>query len=85
MASGQIRDGEYRIAPETGPMAGRHSVSIRASRKTGKQTEAAMPAPPGTMIDETEEYIPYKYNFQSSLTANLEGGEDNEVDFMLDE
>ncbi|MEZ6063939.1 MAG: hypothetical protein R3C19_26640 [Planctomycetaceae bacterium] len=82
-ASGEITAGEYLIPEDQGPMVGKHSVSIRASRKTGKQVPAAMPAPPGTMIDVTEEYIPYRYNFQTELTAELVAGE-NTKDFALE-
>lgn len=81
-AAGEIKAGEYSIPASNGPMVGRHSVSIMASRKTGKQVPAAMPAPAGTMIDVTEEYIPYKYNFQTELTAELTSGE-NVQDFAL--
>ncbi len=81
-AAGEIKNGEYSIPASEGPMVGTHSVSIRASRKTGKQVPAAMPAPEGTMIDVTEEYIPYNYNFQTELKAELTAGE-NTKDFAL--
>ena len=64
-------------------MVGKHSVSIMASRKTGEQVPAAMPAPEGTMIDVTEDYIPSKYNFETTLTAELSAGE-NTKDFALE-
>lgn len=82
-ASGEIKAGAYSISASEGPMVGKHSVSITASRKTGQQVAAAMPAPEGTMIDVTEDYIPYKYNFETTLTAELTSGE-NTKDFALE-
>jgi len=82
-ASGEIKAGAYSIPASEGPMVGKHSVSITASRKTGKQIPAVMPAPEGTMIDVTEEYIPYNYNFETTLTAELTSSE-NTKDFALE-
>ncbi len=82
-AAGEIKAGAYSIPASEGPMVGKHSVSITASRKTGEQVPAAMPAPEGTMIEVTEEYIPYKYNFETELAAELSTGE-NTKDFALE-
>jgi hypothetical protein len=82
-AAGQIKNGEYNIPEDEGPIVGKHSVSITASRKTGKQIEAAMPAPPGTMIDVVEELVPAKFNSRTELTADLVSGE-NTKDFALE-
>ena len=82
-ASGEIKAGTYSIPESEGPMVGKHTVSITAQRKTGQQVPAIIPAPPGTMIDVTEEYIPYKYNFETTLTAELTDGE-NTKDFALE-
>jgi hypothetical protein len=83
VAGALIEDGEYFIPRDKGPVAGRHSVSITASRKTGEQKKAIMPAPPGEMIDVMEAYIPKKYNDQTTLSVELKAGENSEVDFDL--
>jgi len=84
LAGAEIKDGEYSIPLAQGPVAGQHKVSIVASRKTGEQREAPMPAPPGTKIEVKEEYIPPKYNRQTTLTADIEPGENTDVDFKLE-
>ena len=83
VAGAAIENGEYYIPREQGPVAGPHKVTITASRKTGEQMKAMPPAPPGQMIDLKEEYIPKKYNEQSTLSISLEAGENSEVDFDL--
>ena len=84
LAGAEIKDGKYTIPLKEGPVAGQHKVSIVASRKTGEQREAPMPAPPGTKIEVKEEYIPLKYNRQTTLTADIKAGENKDVDFKLD-
>lgn len=79
----EIKAGAYSVPKENGPVIGSHKVSIRASRKTGRQVPAVAPAPDGTMIDVTEEYIPTKYNFESTLTAEVKSGDNKNVDFAL--
>jgi hypothetical protein len=83
VAGSAITDGEYSIPREQGPVAGPHSVAITASRKTGKQIKAMQPAPPGTMIDVKEEYIPAKYNYTTTLSAEIKAGENPDLDFNL--
>lgn len=80
-AGGQIVQGAYKIT-SLGPAIGKYRVEIKSMRKTGKKIEAGTPAPPGTMIDEIEQYIPAKYNTNSELVFEFERG-DNEVDFDL--
>jgi len=81
-SGGKITGGSYNIARQHGPVVGRHRVEIRAMRKTGRKVEAGQPAPPGTLIDETEQFIPPKYNTQSELTAEIQPGS-NDLDFDL--
>jgi len=84
LAGAEIKGGKYTIPLAQGPVAGQHKVSITASRKTGEQREAPMPAPPGTKIEVKEEYIPPKYNNQTTLSADIKAGENKDVDFKLD-
>lgn len=81
VAGGKITNGDYNIV-ERGPALGKYKVEIIATRKTGKKLAAAMPAPPGTMVDETEQYIPTNYNSRSELTVEIEPGR-NEHSFDL--
>ena len=57
-SGGKIADGFYAIERKLGPAVGTYRVEILAVRKTGRKVEAGPPSPPGTMIDETEQYVP---------------------------
>jgi hypothetical protein len=78
-----IIDGAYEVPREKGPIAGKVQVSISSPRKTGKQIPAVMPAKEGTMIDIVEESIPDKYNTRTTLTVEIEAGDNPDVDFEL--
>jgi len=82
LTGGQISDGEYFVPVVQGPVVGKHVVSIEAARKTGRQFKAVAPAPPGTMIDEMQQYIPAKYNVRSVLNVEITE-RDNEANFEL--
>lgn len=81
-AGGIIEDGKYSIAAGEGAAVGMARVEIRSPRKTGKQIEVGSPTPPGTMVDETVEAVPARYNTNSTLTADIKAG-DNTHDFDL--
>jgi hypothetical protein len=78
----QIVNGRYTIASAGGPNPGVYRVEIRAERKTGKQIRAGSPAPAGTMVDETIEAVPARFNKDSTLREELKGGS-NTRDFTL--
>lgn len=79
-SGGIIADGKYSISAEQGPVIGNHQVKILANRKTGKKIA---PPPPATgTVDEVEQYIPEKYNTQSTLTIEIKAGK-NTKDFDL--
>ncbi len=63
-------------------MAGKYRVIIRSQRKTGKKIAAGSPAPPGTLVDETVEAVPDRYNKQSQLRAEVKVG-NNPLNFEL--
>lgn len=77
---GGIEGGRYAVSGQSG---GKKVVRIRASRKTGRQIETGPPAPPGTMVDEVESYIPAIYNSQSTLTCEVAAGGVSRHDFEL--
>ncbi len=80
-AGATITNGEYKIEG-VGPPPGSYRVEIKSQKKTGKKVVAGSPAPPGTMVDETVEAIPAKYNAKSELKAVLKSGA-NPLDFEL--
>ncbi|MFH1922057.1 MAG: hypothetical protein ABIP48_19500 [Planctomycetota bacterium] len=81
-AWGEIKGGRYSIPAAKGPGVGTARVEIRWDRKTGKKIAAVPPAPPDTMIEETEEAVPARYNTQSELTADVQAGQ-NTFNFEL--
>ena len=81
-AGAEILNGEYTISGDRGPMVGENKVEISWMKKTGKQIPVGSPAPAGTMLDETKEAIPPKYNRDSTLTVQIDAGS-NTHDFEL--
>ena len=82
-AGGMIEQGKYTLGDEAGVMPGKKTVRITAVRKTGRQIEAGPPAPPGTMVDVVEKYIPAIYNQESTLTCDVVAGSVNQHNFDL--
>jgi hypothetical protein len=76
---GQINDGKYNISTEKMP-PGKYKVEIVWNKKTGKQLPN--PNDAGTMVDETKQVIPIKYNSNSELSAEIKSGA-NTADFEL--
>lgn len=74
VTGGTIENGKYRLAGQAGVPPGKKTVRISAVRKTGRQVEAGSPAPPGTMVEEIEPYIPAGYNQNSTLTCEVSAG-----------
>lgn len=77
-----IVQGRYDIPGDKGALPGTYRVEIRAQKKTGKKLPSIPPATPGTTYDETIQFIPPKYNDQSTLTVDLKSGS-NAKDFEL--
>ena len=83
-AGGVIEDGSYSIASK-GPLPGKYLVQITASRPTGEMVEAPTIGPgseAGTMVEQTEQYIPANYNENTELIVEIEPGS-NRHDFTL--
>ncbi|MCE9567108.1 MAG: hypothetical protein K8U57_34325 [Planctomycetes bacterium] len=77
--SAVVKDGEYAIPADAALKPGPYRVEVTWSRPTGKKVPSA---DPGMMTDERKEAVPAKYNTQSTLTADLNFGE-NTKDFSL--
>jgi hypothetical protein len=78
--SAQIKDGRYEVPLDAGMHAGRFLVSITANKKTGrtvKQFDSTT-----AKMEEIIQYIPERYNLQSTLEVDLAPGA-NEKDFQL--
>lgn len=81
-AGASISNGNYKIDSTNLPSPGTYRVEIIAKIKTGKKIPAGSPSPPGTMIDETIDGIPLKYNKKSTLIQEFKVGT-NTCDFVL--
>lgn len=82
-AGGSIEAGKYRLSGKSGVAPGKKVVRIRGVRKTGRKIETGPPDPPGTMVEETESFVPAKYNTQSTLTYEVTASGANRPDFDL--
>ena len=83
-AGASVSDGRYRIPADSGPAVGNYVVQITARRKTGRKTTVARGpyAQNPTQIDQSEQYLPARYNTQTELTVEIAPGE-NEHNFEL--
>ena len=83
----QVVQGKYMLGADDGPIVGQHRVEVRATRKTGKKTRepsAAMKRFDPTLksVELTEQYLPARFNSPSTLTREVQAGE-NLIDFHL--
>lgn len=74
VVGGTIRNGYYMLGKDLQLAPGNKLVRIKAMRATGKKVKAGPPAPDDAMVDEVQQYIPARYNDQSTLTTDLVGG-----------
>ena len=79
-AGGQIAEGYFSIPNEGGTFTGAFLVKITATRKTGKQV---MNYALNEMIDESEQFLPLRYNRQSELTREVTASGPNQFEFAL--
>ena len=80
VAGGKITDGKFTVDSNKGTFDGTFRVEITAVRKTGRKK---MDRTINKQIDETQQYIPSRYNRQSGLTADVSSGGSNEFHFEL--
>lgn len=80
---GPIQAGKFHLPAAEGPAAGKYTVMIQASRRTGRQVEAGKGArEPTAIVDEYEIFIPAKYNSKTELAAKI-GPKSGELNFDL--
>lgn len=82
-AGATIEGGKFFIPADRGPVPGNYRVEIKAIRKTGRQIVNEHQPPPNNLIDEMEQFIPRRYNTDSTLSAQLQAGKNRDVDFQL--
>jgi hypothetical protein len=70
--AGKIVAGKYRLRTT----AGRHQVAVFATREFG-------PADPEMGARPREMYLPARYNHETTLTAEVTAGGENQFDFVL--
>ena len=79
VSGGPIRDGMYRAEGRGGVPLGTHRVEIQAFRP---DPQAAVDPLSGDRP--AEQYLPEKYNRNSTLEATVEAGGEQTIDFNLD-
>ncbi len=79
---GEIRNGQYRLAGDKGPMVGWNRVEVHASQKTGRRIPKGRGLN-GETVDEMVEGVAAKYNTGSTLKVEIRSG-DNTADFAVE-
>lgn len=74
-----IAEGRYSLSKEIGPAVGTNRVEIRALRKTGNMIQKPK-GRQGELVEEYAEAVPERFNSASTLTVDVQVG-DNMVDF----
>ncbi|WP_437223773.1 hypothetical protein SH661x_003350 [Planctomicrobium sp. SH661] len=74
VAGAEIVNGKYSIVGDPGAALGVNRVEITAKRKTGKKLVLPPSMPKDLQVDEEVQFIPEKYNKNSSLQVKLERG-----------
>lgn len=78
---GEIVDGKFELAKESGPSPGNYRVEILAFKATGK-TEFDIDEQ--KEIDIEVQYLPARYNTKSELTAEITPDGENSFEFPLE-
>jgi hypothetical protein len=81
VVGGQISNGEYRLPAAKGPAVGWNRVEIRSGRKTGRTIPKGFGAT-GEMMEELAEAVAKRFNSESTLTVEINPG-DNTADFRV--
>ncbi|WP_437200947.1 hypothetical protein [Planctomicrobium sp. SH664] len=82
-AGAEIREGKYEIPATAGLRPGVYQVQIRAMRGTGEMVHPGMGAPPNERMERTEQFIPRKYNTNTTLTTEIQPRPNENVNFEL--
>jgi len=80
-ATGEITEGEFRLAPPDGAVPGKYRVSIHSEKKTGK----TIPHPdiPGSKLEEVVEAVPSVFNVNTKLETEIKADGENTIEFAL--
>jgi hypothetical protein len=73
-AGSALSKGKFSIAVASGPVVGRYRVEIMAVRKTGRKVKSVIPVGGRKERDETEQFIPTRYNTASELEVEIKPG-----------
>jgi hypothetical protein len=79
---GTIKYGRFSIDREGGLIPGTYKVSINAPGAAPERTKGSMPAA-GRSVELPKELIPKSYNAQTTLSAKIEKGGNNDLTFSL--
>ena len=80
-AGATIVNGSYKVLQENGPFVGTNQVKIISFKPSGRMIPDIR-NPGGPMIEEVSQFIPARYNDQSTLERNVTKGK-NEFHFTL--
>jgi hypothetical protein len=80
MAGAKIADGRFTIPAEKGATPGKYRVEIGASRPSGRKVPHPVSEQP---MDELVQFLPERYNLQSTLTAEVTAESPNRFEFAL--
>ncbi|MEX1042586.1 MAG: hypothetical protein WDZ51_18275 [Pirellulaceae bacterium] len=81
----EVVQGSFQIPQDRGPSQGVQRVEIRATRPTGRKLpEGSGSETPDRLVEETEQYVPEKYNRKSTLTADLNAAKIEGLEFQLE-
>ncbi len=78
----EIVDGTYTFSSQNGPVPGDYRVVINSSGGESIEPPAGQ-APGDTFLPPPEEKVPAKYNSNTTLTATVESGSDEPINFEL--
>lgn len=77
---GEINDGKFSLARESGPSVGNYRVEIVAFKPSGKKE---FDVDLNQQIDVEVQYLPAIYNEKSTLTCEVKADGKNEFEFKL--
>jgi hypothetical protein len=80
MVGAKISEGRFVIPAEKGAVPGKYRVEIGASRKTGRKVPNPMSQ---QLVDEFVQFLPERYNLQSTLTTEVTVAGPNRFEFAL--
>jgi hypothetical protein len=79
-AGADIAHGKFSVASERGLLPGKFRVEITASRMTNQKIQDRLT---GKMVPLEEQYLPAKYNSDSTLEAKIEASGPHRLEFAI--